>query len=586
MAAAARQRWRTAGHLTTLFLVAWGIRLLFFQGCILGDDPNDIGAAYAALERQLQFTVHWELRIFLWLFIALAQKVLGVSEWSLFLSTWIFSSTLSLVAYLTMTRFGYRGSQAFLAGLFVATAPYEVLIGSLHSSDLFLEWFLAVGFLVLFTQMRSQILHGVVLAVILWGAFYNKFWWSFFFLPVLGIYFLRELHYRHIQMVLAFGLSTLILHSATSIFWRIETGRYFPFAETVKIGLIPYVIQPADLWRTFAVYPKMIFQGSEFHTTLFGAVPYLFIGFLVIKGGLALGARRTVRFDALDLWLLLFNGSLVLFINYFPCNFKFDHYYSSTRIFRYLAPISFPLALHTGKLAVDLASAWNQRFSNRSGFLKSFPVVVFWILLLSTNLAQAAQATRPGRAYRAAFFNGVREVRRMKPPRVVVDCWMRGFWTMQLATSGPLIPITSPCKPGLEEAKEQEAWIRDNEANWEPGTALVTGVGNYVHYGCHHCGPRLRLFSQPLSPRWTFYADLGLQDYLPTPEDAALWVLQPLGPEVQGRKVDLMGGAGRVGKFLQEFNLLLLDPPTMSLPWNARLTWDRFKAFLARYPPE
>jgi len=558
----AKERWRTVGHLTTLFLVAWGLRLLFFQGCILGDDPNDIGAVQAVLGRWVHFTIHWELRIFLWFFIALAEKLFGVSEWSLFLSTWILSSSLSLLAYLTLKRFGYGPSQALLAGLFVATAPYEVLIGSLHSSDLFLEWFFALGFLVLFAQMRSQILHGVLLAVILWAAFYNKFWWSFFFGPVIAVYFWRKIRIDHdLRGVTSCAVSTGLLHVATCFFWKIKTGTYFPFVETVKIGLIPYVIPRADLWRTFAVYPKMLFQGSEFHTTLFGAVPYLFIGFLVIKGGLALGAGRKVRFDALDLWLLLFTGSLFLFINYFPCNFKFDHYYSSTRIFRYLAPISFPLALHTGKLAVDLAWAWNQRFSNRSAFVKSFPAVVFWILLLSMNLAQAAEATRPGRTYRSAFLNGVREVRRIKPPRVVVECWMSGFWRMHLATSVPPIPVTSLCEPG-QEARSFEAWIHDNEAIWEPGTALVTGVGGCVHYNNYYTGPRLRLFLQPLSPRWIRYRDLGLQDYSPVPEVAALWVLQPLSPEVQRAPVDHIGGAGRVGElleFMARGNVFLLD---------------------------
>src|SRR6266446_1175649 len=238
----AKERWRTVGHLTTLFLVAWGLRLLFFQGCILGDDPNDIGAARAALEGQLQFTIAWELRIFLWFFIALTQKVFGVSEWSLFLSTWIFSSSLSLLAYLTLKRFGYGPSQALLAGLFVSTAPYVVLIGSLHSSDLFLEWFFALAFLVLFTQMRSQILHGVLLAVILWAAFYNKFWWSFFFYPVIAVYFWGKVRTDHdLKSLISCAVSTILLHTATCVFWKTRTGTYFPFVETVNIGLIPYV---------------------------------------------------------------------------------------------------------------------------------------------------------------------------------------------------------------------------------------------------------------------------------------------------------------------------------------------------------
>src|SRR3989442_12126030 len=108
----ARERWQTVGHLTTLFLVAWGLRLLFFQGCILGDDPNDIGAVQAVLARSVHFTVHWELRIFLWFFIVLTQKVFCVSEWYLFLSTWVFYFILRLIAYLTMTQFDLVRNQA------------------------------------------------------------------------------------------------------------------------------------------------------------------------------------------------------------------------------------------------------------------------------------------------------------------------------------------------------------------------------------------------------------------------------------------------------------------------------------------
>src|SRR5207247_743229 len=83
---------------------------------------------------------------------------------------------------------------------------------------------------------------------------------------------------------------------------------------------------------------------------------------------------------------------------------------------------------------------------------------------------------------------GVREVRRIKPPRVVVECWMSGFWRMHLATSVPPIPVTSLCEPG-QEARSFEAWIHDNEAIWEPGTALVTGVGGCVHYNSYYTWP-------------------------------------------------------------------------------------------------
>jgi len=40
----------------------------------------------------------------------------------------------------------------------------------------------------------------------------------------------------------------------------------------------------------------------------------------------------------------------------------------------------------------------------------------------------------------------------------------------------------------------------------EPETALVTGIGSYVHYGCHHFGPSAFVcFLAARDPRWTVY---------------------------------------------------------------------------------
>ena len=145
------------------------------------------------------------------------------------------------------------------------------------------------------------------------------------------------------------------------------------------------------------------------------------------------------------------------------------------------------------------------------------------------NIGQAADATKPGRVYRAAFLNAVCEIGIRQPPRIVVESWMTGFFRMRLASLSPRTQITSLYAVG-GHARDYEAWIRQNEASWEPGTLLVTGLGSYVHYGCQSCGPRLHLFSQPLSSRWILARDVGCLDYLPYLEDAQIWMLQPPPP--------------------------------------------------------
>ena len=64
------------------------------------------------------------------------------------------------------------------------------------------------------------------------------------------------------------------------------------------------------------------------------------------------------RLDRADRLLLGFWGIVFLLIEFFPNGFTFDRYYTVPRIFRYLAPISFPVALHAAKLLLDVTRGW------------------------------------------------------------------------------------------------------------------------------------------------------------------------------------------------------------------------------------
>ena len=89
-----------------------------------------------------------------------------------------------------------------------------------------------------------------------------------------------------------------------------------------------YPVHVSRLPQLFLEYPKIIFMGSEFGTTLFGSIPYLLVAGVGLKIVLSLFVRDTnarYRLDKLDYWLISYYGSFFLLINFFPNSFIFDH---------------------------------------------------------------------------------------------------------------------------------------------------------------------------------------------------------------------------------------------------------------------
>jgi hypothetical protein len=109
-----------------------------------------------------------------------------------------------------------------------------------------------------------------------------------------------------------------------------RTGSYI--RAFIDVHAANYPVQAKDLPLEWNRYPRMIFVGSEFGTTLFGIVPWVLVLLFLWR----LVRRRLDRAD----WLLFgFWGIVFGLIEFFPAGFSFDKYYTP-RIFRYLAPIS------------------------------------------------------------------------------------------------------------------------------------------------------------------------------------------------------------------------------------------------------
>ncbi len=395
---------------TLIFLIAYYLRRLYFSGFILGDDIEEIQIIRLILDRGPDFQGHVQYRFGLWIFNLLAFKLLGVSEFSFFLPTWLMSSSLSVIGYALLRLKGYPVFPACIAGLFVATAPYEILIGTVRANDLILAWVLAMGLLFFIVFEKKPVLQGICTAFFLWFGFYVKLW-DVYLLPALGIYYLICIFKKKEWRGLAgFTIASLILHGITAMFWKAKIGYFLPFLHHYSAT---YPVAAKDLFSLFKVYPSMIFKGSEFGTTLFGIVPYLLLAGLFAKSILTLTKPRIYehyRFDSFDIGLISYYGTFFLFLNFFPNSFVFDQYYSAPRIFRYLAPISFVMTLHVAKMLIDLSNFSVRRFHMQ----KVTPLLLGVAIVI--NYIQADAATKPGQIYRENLIAVLEDVKKETPP--------------------------------------------------------------------------------------------------------------------------------------------------------------------------
>lgn len=502
-------------------LFALFLRLYFFQGFILGDDPMEVSLVDSVLDNGPNFLDQLGIRFGLWIFNVPLVKLFGMSEFSFFLPTLLMSATFALIGYYLLTFWRYPRIHAFLASLFIASAPFEVLLGTVRANDVIFSWLIALGFFSFIVFEKKPVLQGLLMSFFLWFAFYVKIWVVYIF-PALGLYYLVQIiKHKKWRGFISFFLFSALFHGITSIFWEIKTGSFIPY---IYYHPATYPTPKDQLLYLFQVYPKMIFQGSDFGTTLFGMIPYLLIFLLILKAVLPKTKKRFKKllgFDKIDIYLLVYYGSFFLFLNFFPNTFQFNQFYSAPRIFRYLAPISFPMTLHLAKSILDFS-----RISFTADIIGKCSLVLLFMILIFVNIHQTNIATKPGQIYRETLFSIVKDVKEQSPPKLVVESWasffLRKFYLREEQDTISIVPIYN-----IDDAKKYEQWLQENQHNLTEGSMMISGIGSYVQYGCHNCGFRLRQFNGSLNPGWKLFKEYQNQSYLPIPEPARLWVWLP-----------------------------------------------------------
>ena len=510
-------------------ILAWAcaLRVVLFSGFVLCDDREEFWTAVHMLVHGPAPPHHLQLRFGAWLFNVGAFKLFGISEFAFFVPTVLMSASLSVVGYAILLRWGYALLPAFAAALMIAAAPFEILMGTVRANDMILAWLVGLAVAALAVLDERPVLQGLAVALLGWLGFYVKLWVAYF-LPALGIHYLVEAWRRgRWRGGVVFALASLVLHGATCAFWKRRTGYWLPF---IWYHAATYPVEPGDLARVLRIYPDQLLHGSELGTTLFGSVPYLLALGLALKviGTVARRAGVGHRMDARDWALFGSYASFALLLEFFPNSFTFDRYYSAPRIFRYLAPLSFPMTLHLAKMVLDLVPA-------RAGWLS----LAALLALTGSNLRQSAQATAPGRAYRARLMAIVRDVRERRPPMLVTEGWVSYFlsnvYLRDLARKIEVVPVID-----IYDARDYEAWLWRRQSGLVPGTLLLTGFGSCVHYSAIRDGFRLALFQRGLDPAWKELKNYGPLAYHPGTEPVRLWGLTEPVPATQPKP------AGRV----------------------------------------
>jgi len=518
----------------TLFSVAFIVRHQLFCGFVLGDDLEDFIMLRDILSRGPDWSDQLHLRFVVWFPVVVSAKLLGISESSFFLPSWAISSALPVISYCFFITRGHGVLRAFLQAGLLAVAPFEVLIGTVHANDLFLSFCLALGLLAAFGLNARPTTQGTALAILFWLGFYVKLWVVYFFPPLVAFFVVQARRTHRWNGAIAFACASVILHGTTFLFWKLMLGSFLPFLTT---HAATYPVMTGDLARTFLQYPAQMFQGSEFGTTLFGAIPYLFVGLLLLKltarlrsTGSSADSSSFSNFNDLDRALLALSLSFFLLLNFFPNTFKFDRYYSAPRIFRYLAPLSLLMTIHVAAMLGDLLTDVKHRLpaALRRSSLAAVLIILFGLL----NVAHAHRALSPALAYRRAFLSFLADLQALKPELLITDRALE-FWLTEIYLTPEQRQRTSVISPqGRYRATAHEHWLRDQGARFPGQTVLLSGLGSYVFFGAHADGFRLSYFSSALPSTWVSLRDYGPLNYLPRAEHAILWQLKEPSPSI------------------------------------------------------
>ena len=318
---------RTRQNIVILAIVLLGltIRLFFFSGDGLGDDPNYF-ASFKQIYDGFIFNTQYHHRFSYWMPQIMIWKLFGINEFTFILPVLLSSLGCIYVVFL-ITRELFGPDTAFIAAALMAVNPFEVLNATLISTDVNLSLYMLLSvYFFIRAQQTSSARQFFLSALFVMFAFVNKPF-GLFVLPMLGIFYLRReglriapvLKYR--SFIVSLAVVFLVLFG---ICWK-WTGDPLIILNIYKEGKEPFNLFKMNLDQML-IYPKQMFFKHENSDRLHG---YHFVTVLL---AILLIRKRNIK-DALPVlaWFL----TAFALLNFVPHKIIDSTPYTAQRIFRY-----------------------------------------------------------------------------------------------------------------------------------------------------------------------------------------------------------------------------------------------------------
>jgi hypothetical protein len=366
-----RRLWRLAWLCLALALP---LRLAFFAGFGLGDDPNESASLmYFARHLRLNGDDFLHYRVVNVVVRGLCYRWFGVGEASLILPVLAAAlATQGAGTLLAGELLGARG--AFLASLLFLVTPYETLASTANVPDYFHAFFgTAAAWAVARGLRRGRQATMALAAVCIALGLMNRVS-TVLLLPVLGLAMLATLLRWRLWLVFWATLAALI--GAGCLVDRAWSGSAVGWLVHNSGGGIDV---SGVIGTTLKAYPRYVFLRDDFGHWMFGLT-----GWAAAAGALVAAVRavrgQAGRAEVAVLLAFVVFGGLFEFL---PHRMTLHGYWSHPRIFRYLAQLA-PALYLCGAYFLDRAARWRRAVAT--------PLAVLVVL---AGLAQTPAVSEP-----------------------------------------------------------------------------------------------------------------------------------------------------------------------------------------------
>jgi len=473
-----------------ILLLGLVIRLAFFCGDGLGDDPNYF-FAFRDIYNGRIINSQYYYRFSYWIPQVLIWKLFGINEFTFILPVLLSSIGCIYVVYLiTKQLFGLNAG--LIAATLMAINPFEVLNATLISTDVNLSLYMLLSvYFFIKAQEKYRKSYFFLSALFVFLAFVNKVF-GVYILPVIGVFYLKKegFNFGKILKYWPFAISLFAMFIVLFIVCWILVGDPLTYITIFNEGKEPPHISKIDKFQLL-IYPKQMFSKNEFGERLHGYYFYtVLLCFLYIK------KEDQKKIYPILIWFLV----MFFFVEFFPQKIRNFTPYTLQRIFRYFI-IVIPSSV------IFVSYFWNKILKNN----KEIFIFIFSLYII-LSIYWCYDSTRIARIAFGEVRGAIKYLKNLGEVDIYSD-WYFISKIERLENAGSYDPHLH----FWTDAETPEAW-QGKFLSVEEGY-VVTGGPRMPYYGCPRCIPNLGNFNPP--ENWELIKEFNRDLYPP-------WKAEPL----------------------------------------------------------